>query len=99
MSLWKKDSMNPTPSEDQPTSPVPVSSNQALNFPEALDAILMGAKVTKEDWDDEDIYGFMSTVAYAAGNNDQLMIHRNGKDHQWILSKGDIEGEDFFVIN
>jgi len=80
--------------DEKSTSPNPAKMNirpQAMNFPEALDEILAGAKVTKEDWEDEDIYGFM--------DNDQLMLHRNRKDHQWILSKGDIEGEDFFVIN
>ena len=93
MNFFSKDVPKPSPSDQEmeSASPVPENATLVLNFTEALNAILSGSKVTKEDWDDEDIYGFI--------DNDQLMLHRNNKDHQWVLSKGDIEGEDFFVIN
>lgn len=83
--------------EEQASSPVPRKAPdtyqpQALNFVEALNEILIGKRVTKKDWNDEDTYGFM------APEKDELWIHIRGKDHQWVLSKGDIEGEDFFIV-
>jgi hypothetical protein len=82
--------------EEQTASPLPnkvkvTIEPQALNFAQALDAILEGKKVTKEDWNNEKVYGFME------GNEVWIKLE-DGKDHTWIISRGDIEGEDYFVI-
>jgi hypothetical protein len=56
----------------------------------ALADIAAGKKVTKTEWDNKEEYGFM--------NSEILSIHRNGKDHGWLVSLADISGEDYYAL-
>ena len=67
----------------------PIIKNQ-FNFKTALDKILEGKKITKLEWKNKD-YGFMKSEI--------LHINRDGRDNQWILSEGDLTGEDFVVVD
>jgi hypothetical protein len=60
------------------------------NFLGAILDINAGHKVTKVEWDNKEEYGFMK--------DEIVSIHRNGKDHGWLISKADIEGEDWFRL-
>jgi len=60
------------------------------SFYMALVDIVAGKKVTKLEWDNKEEYGFMK--------DEILSIHRNGKDHGWLISRADIEGEDFYSL-
>ena len=65
--------------------------NKQFTFKEALDRMIEGKKVTKLEWKN-DHYGYISKITAL------LHIYRDGKDHQWILSEGDILGEDYVIV-
>lgn len=77
------------------SSPLPkkieVKDEDTLTFPQAMEAVIEGKRVTKKEWDDVDSYGVMK--------DGYLIIHRDGKDHQWLVSEADMVGKDFIVIN
>ena len=78
--------------EEITTSPSRTKENypKQENFFGALMDMVAGKKITKVEWDNVEEYGFMK--------DEILHIHRNGKDHGWLVSRADIEGEDFFAI-
>lgn len=60
-------------------------------FPEAIKAVIDGKKITKQEWDDPEYYGLL--------NGEFLMLHKPyGTFHQWIVSYGDLTGDDWYVI-
>jgi hypothetical protein len=61
-----------------------------MTFPEAIREIVDGEKVTRVEWDSKEEYGFMA--------NELLMIHTKGKDHQWIVSEGDMRATDWITL-
>lgn len=71
-------------------SPV-VKTVQKMNFADAMKQVLLGKKVTKEEWQDKRIYGYLL--------NSYLTIRMlDDKDHNWIVNDGDIRGEDYFIV-
>jgi len=72
-------------------TPNPVEIEQKLPFDKVIRALLNGKKITKEEWDNREIYGFIETG--------YLKLRRDGKTHDWILSQGDLEGEDYVVFD
>jgi hypothetical protein len=78
------------------TSPLPTKievkdETPMLTFPQAMEALIDGKKATKKEWDNEESYGIMK--------EGYLIIHKDGKDHQWLVSQGDMEGKDYVIIN
>jgi len=78
------------------TSPLPKKievkdETPMLTFPQAIEAVIDGKKVTMKEWDDVDSYGVMK--------DGYLIIHRDGKDHQWLVSEADMVAKDFIIIN
>jgi len=61
-----------------------------INFYSALEAIALGRKVTKEEWGNKDEYGFLE--------DEKLCIKLKEGERYWILSLGDITGEDYIVL-
>jgi hypothetical protein len=61
-----------------------------LKFGEALLFVVTGKKIAKLEWNNDD-YGFM-------GKDGFLKIFRNGNEHNWKVSDGDILGEDYVVL-
>lgn len=62
-----------------------------VDFPEAMKAVIQGDRVTKLEWNDRDIFGFL--------NNGFLMLHKkDGSLHQWIISDGDMFGQDWLTM-
>lgn len=69
----------------------PSQELQYLNFGQAMQEVLAGARVSKKEWNSNEYYGFLL--------NGILKLHKiDGRDYDWILSDGDIAGEDYFVI-
>jgi hypothetical protein len=63
----------------------------ALNFYDALKEVGDGARIAREEWKDENVWGFL--------NNGKLSIHmQDGKVHEWIVSDGDLNGADWKVL-
>ena len=63
---------------------------KTMSFPEIIQKILVGKKVTRLEWESNNEYGFMK--------DETLCVHTKGKDHTWVVSKGDMMGNDWFVI-
>jgi len=84
----------------QPTKPAggysPISSVQTelreeMYFSDALKAMLLGNKVTRIAWDNENSFGFVDP------KTDILMIVNKGT-HAWMVHRLDIEAEDWVVV-
>jgi hypothetical protein len=71
-------------------NPLP-QSQPTISFYEASKAIIAGKKVHKLEWVDKGYYGFM--------NDNILSLHKpDGKNYQWIVSMGDLNGTDYIVL-
>jgi len=61
------------------------------SFPEAIKAIMRGKKVTRFEWDDTKLYGFL--------NKDTLSLHKaDGNNYQWIVTDGDLFAKDWMIV-
>lgn len=65
-------------------------AKKKMSFYEALQLTLEGERITRVEWNDEGVYGFMM--------NGILTLRREFKFHQWIVTEGDIIAEDWYVI-
>ena len=75
-------------------SPLPqvnLESIPKLTFPEAIKAVIDGKKITKLEWNDKSITGFLGTDGH-------LKINLPDKLNDWILSDGDLNGTDYIVV-
>ncbi len=62
-----------------------------LNFFDALKEVAEGKKITRIEWNNIKIYGFL--------NQDILSLHKkDGKNYQWIINEGDLLAEDWVVL-
>jgi hypothetical protein len=72
-------------------SPLPKTDQTPMDFPSAIARIIAGDKITKIEWNNPEYYGVLE--------GGFLMLHKpDGKLYQWIVSDGDIMGEDWIVI-
>jgi len=76
------------------TSPLPkkievVDETPMLTFPQAMEAVIEGKRVTKKEWDDVNVYAEMKEGF--------LIIHTD-KDHQWTVAEADLTGKDYVII-
>jgi hypothetical protein len=77
--------------ENMSTSPIVDSPvlHRTYDFSGIIKIIAYGVKITREEWGTEEEYGFLK--------DDRLMIHhKDGTDHLWILSVGDLEAIDWY---
>jgi hypothetical protein len=74
----------------QSTSPVP-KKEIPLTFPEAIAAVIGGSKISKKEWGNNEFYGEL---------RDGRLKLRNpaGVYHDWIISDGDMMGQDWFIV-
>lgn len=84
---------------DQTTSPTPEkpvdrpATPNLLPFTEAIAAVAIGKTIGKQDWDAEPGY-------WARLIDGRVKIHKpDDKIYDWILSEGDLHGEDYYIIN
>lgn len=77
----------PSPTVTQPT-------NNNLRFPEALEYVIKGNRISKEEWNNPKTY-----IVKADG---WLCIHNadepEDKLHALMINEGDLLGEDWYVI-
>ena len=82
-------------------SPLPVNRKvekaiellaKKYTFPEAMQKVIEGKKVSRLEWNDEKTYGFL--------NGKHLSIQYSNKpdNFQWIVSDGDMIGTDWIVV-
>ncbi len=74
-------------------SPIPRSPilSIGMSFPKAMEEIIEGKAITKLEWNNENIYGIL--------RNGFLILHKDNKDGQWVISEGDLMGKDYIVID
>jgi hypothetical protein len=73
-------------------SPV-IKQPKTLKFGVATEEVLAGKKVTKLEWANTQIYGYLSPITK------HLTLHKDdGKDYDWIVNDGDLAGTDFIVL-
>lgn len=82
---------------DVPASPLPRKievvneDDLKLDFPGAMREIIAGNRIHKLEWKDPNYFAFM--------NGEILSLHKtDNKNYQWIISLGDIEGDDYIVL-
>lgn len=71
-------------------SPVPTKKIDMLTFADAVREVLNGKRLTRIAWND------VQTFILLKG--EFLTIHIGGKYHQLIVSVGDMEGLDWYVL-
>lgn len=75
-------------------SPVPVEEAEIVDemtFPEAMKEVIRGQKITRMEWNNKDF-------CYLDEKLEQLLIFVKRKNHTWVISKGDMMGEDWIVV-
>ena len=58
-----------------------------MTFSGALQAVLGGKKITRREWDDNEYYGIL--------RDGILQLHKPDGFHSWIVSEGDLRGDDW----
>ena len=61
-----------------------------LDINGAINAIKDGKCISKTDWKDPKNFAMLK--------ENTLQIHLDGQWHSWILSRGDLVGQDFYVL-
>ena len=62
-----------------------------MTFPNALNQLMDGAKITRVEWDDQETYGVL--------RDSTLQLHKSdGKYYSWIISEGDLVSFDWIVV-
>lgn len=86
----KSQGHSPVPAKS-PTKANKESKNELIDFYDALKALAGGSKITKEEWGDIAIYCLLR-------NSRAQIFLTDGLFHDWIISDGDLAGEDWFVL-
>jgi hypothetical protein len=73
-------------------SPIPHTQPQTLmSFAEAINELLDGQRITKLEWNNQEIYGVLV--------EGQLRLHKSdGKFYAWTISEADLAGKDYAVL-
>ena len=83
--------MATTQSPTQSPTPTKVVT-KPMDFYNALKEIMNGHKVTKLEWKNNEYYGILDDT--------RLKLHQpDGQLYDWILTDGDICGNDFIVLS
>lgn len=74
-----------------PTAKKKLEPAKVYNFYDALKIVMGGSRISKLEWNNTDEYGVLG--------DGHLRLHKpDGKQYNWILSDGDILGEDYIVV-
>ena len=84
-----------SPAQSPVHKPSPDTVFNTMTFFDALKKVADGKRITKLEWHDEDIYGLMGPDE---SGNIILQIRRDNAVHKWIVSYGDMVGEDYYVL-
>jgi len=79
---------SPLPQKEEKTAK---EAQLILKFSDTITHLLAGKKVHKLEWEDQGYYVFMDKAV--------LKLHKtDGNLHEWILSEGDLMGEDYIIL-
>lgn len=85
--------------KEQTLSPVPQKPFEPARylFLDALKLAMDGARITRLEWQDTNVYGVLRFDEYY--KTKILMLHKdNDKFDIWVVSEEDMLGDDFVVI-
>ena len=68
---------------------VETQNQQTMSFAAAMNEVLRGEKVRRISWPDQDVHIFLRSDVYH--------IHNEKGDHRFLLSPGDVLGDDWVV--
>ena len=73
-------------------TPIPRKKGQSItmDFPNAMREVSKGKKVRRMSWETDSDRGLLK--------DGWLSIHTKGKYHTWLVSDGDMEGQDWIII-
>ncbi len=67
------------------------NKEELFDFPTAMKRVAEGKRISKKEWKSNNIYGEMK--------DERLMLHKEDDKHSaWIVSLGDLEGNDWFIV-
>lgn len=66
------------------------TATPTMDFPEAIQKIIMGRRIHRLEWKDTEYYGIL--------RDNILMLHKPDGDYQWIINEGDLLGKDWIVL-
>ncbi|MBP9819395.1 DUF2829 domain-containing protein [Candidatus Woesebacteria bacterium] len=67
------------------------NQRQFMDFYEALAQLPLGWKITRAEWGNESIYGFLDMSF--------VKLHKeDGSVHNWIISEGDMAATDWYMV-
>lgn len=68
-----------------------------FNFPQAMQAVIDGNKVTKREWNSDQTYVYIGVDPENGAKF--LFLHKDdGKDYIWEISEADMLGEDYALL-
>lgn len=80
----KEEYLTPQIPERQPGESI------TMSFVDAIKKVTEGSQVTRVSWAGTD---------YCLLKDGWLQIYTNGNFHTWLISDGDIEGQDWIILN
>lgn len=75
---------------------MPSPAMKLMTFPEAIEQLNNGQKVTRVEWNNNQEYG----IFRMSSNGLVLMIRKvDGQYYLWIVNDGDTKAEDWIVVH
>lgn len=82
------------------SSPTPTIRKKGLcNFYEALQALAEGKRITRMDWQDANIYGFLGLRENIVCIMTYNEVEDKYEEHTWAIAYGDLFAEDWMVLD
>ena len=70
-----------------------VESSEGMSFSDAMREVMVGKKITKLEWKNKKIYGYLSPTTR------RLTLHKEDDiDYDWIVNDGDLNGSDWKIL-
>lgn len=81
---------------DDPKEEIKVQEKQLFNFPTAIKYVSEGKKISRKEWENTKTYG---ALTYRPQDKMTILtLHKDDKDHAWIIQDGDLSGVDWFIV-
>ena len=80
------DTLTPTPDDYS----APILKPRTMDFPDAMRQVINGKKVARVSWGNKD---------YCLLRDGWLTIFTKDAFHTWTVNDGDLEGQDWTVVN
>ena len=80
------------------SSPVPSNRRKGFcSFYEALQELANGKRITRMDWQDANVYGFLlNNIVCIMTYNEEADMY---EEHTWAIAYGDLFAEDWMVLD